>query len=151
MWYFERFWIIITNCSKQFSIDLYGKKIRIDDLMPPTSGANYNHFNQRMTMASENDPNHQIETRTVFYRMPTNSSAPPNSMQSNAPMMMSGMPPRGPPRFNANNNPGKFHSNFSIFTTKISTIPSICFSIHSFIKYSCLFWYLFRKLSNASY
>lgn len=59
-------------------------------------------------MGNENDANHQIDTRTVFYRMPSNTSAPPNSMQSNAPIMMSGMPPRGPHRFNANNNPGNF-------------------------------------------
>lgn len=88
---------------ESISIDLYEKNL-IDD----SSGANFNHYNQRMGMgmANENDPNHQIETRTVFYRMPTNSSAPPNSIQSHAPMMMGGMS-RGPPRFNANNNPGK--------------------------------------------
>lgn len=73
--------------------------------MPPTSVANYNHYHQRM--ANENDPNQQMEARTVYYRMPSNSSAPPNSMQPNASIMMSGMPHRGPPRFNTNNNPGK--------------------------------------------
>lgn len=54
-------------------------------------------------MGNDNDQNQPLETRTVFYRMPPNSSAPPNVMQQNAPIMM-GMPHRGPPRFNSNNN-----------------------------------------------
>lgn len=67
--------------------------------------ANFNHFSQRM--GNDSEPNQQLETRTVYYRMPPNSSAPPNSMQSNASIMMGGMPTRGPQRFNANNNPGE--------------------------------------------
>lgn len=79
----------------------------IDDalLQPPTSMANFNHFSQRMGIDTE--PNQQLESRTVYYRMPPNTSAPPNSMQANAPIMMGGMPSRGPQRFNANNNSGK--------------------------------------------
>lgn len=79
--------------------------------MPPTSGANFTHYNQRM--GNENEQNQQMETRTVYYRMSANPSAPPNSMQPYGPIMMSGMPPRGPPRFNANNNPGKYNSSSS--------------------------------------
>lgn len=61
---------------------------------------NFNQFNQRT--GNENEQN-------VFYRMPPNTSAPPNIMQPNAPIMMGGMPPRGPPRYNTNNNPGRYH------------------------------------------
>lgn len=66
-----------------------------------TTGANFNQFNQRM--GNEMEANQQMETRTVYYRMPPNTSAPPSLMQQ-APTMMGGMPPRGPPRFNMNNN-----------------------------------------------
>lgn len=78
--------------------------------MAPTSLANFNHYNQRM--GNEHEQNQQMETRTVYYRMPVYTSAPSNPMQSNPiqsnpSIMMSGMPPRGPPRFNAGNSPGK--------------------------------------------
>lgn len=79
-----------------------------------------------MGMGNEND--HHQETRTVYYRMPTNSSAPPNAMQNM--MMMSGMPPRGPPRFNVNNNPGKFiafsHLTQNYEHISIKTIHLMC-------------------------
>lgn len=79
----------------------------IDEALPPTSLANFNHFTQRI--GNDNEQNQQMETRTVYYRMPPNTSTAPNTMQSNTPIMMGGMPPRGPPQrqFNANNNPGK--------------------------------------------
>lgn len=71
-----------------------------DEPLPPNSMMNFNQFNQRI--ANENEPN-------VFYRMPPYTSAPSNVMQSSAPIMMGAAPPssRGPPRFNANSNPGK--------------------------------------------
>lgn len=101
------------------------------------STTNFNHFNQRM--GHDNEQNQQIETRTVFYRMqPNNTSVPSNAMQSNAPIMMMGGMPRGPPRFIANNNNGRK--------------PSKHFT--SFLKYSFLFRFLFhirRALSNASH
>lgn len=59
-------------------------------------------------MGHDNEQNQQMETRTVFYRMqPNNTPIPSNAMQSNAPIMMMGGMPRGPTRFNANNNNGR--------------------------------------------
>lgn len=89
----------------------------IDEALPPTSMANYNHFSQRT--GNDCEPNQQLETRTVYYRMPPNTSAPPNMMQSNhATTMMGGMPTRGPQRFS---NSGKIpHS--SMHSKKIATI-----------------------------
>lgn len=66
---------------------------------PPTSAANYNHFK----------PNNYIDGNETFYRMPPVSVA--TSIAMGTMMMNNGMQSRGPPRFQSNNNLGKF-SNF---------------------------------------
>lgn len=101
----------------------------IDEVLPPppvpTSMSNFNHFSQRM--GNDTEPNQQLESRTVYYRMPPNTSAPPNTMQPNAPIMMGGMPPRGPQRFNANNNSGEIlqHNQYA-FRLKSSILNHFC-------------------------
>lgn len=107
---------------------------------------NFNHYNQRIGNDGE-----QNETQNVFYRMLPNSSASSKVMRQNAPL--TGVPPRGPPRFNANNNPGEYNRYFrrDFFSGLFWWI------LFNLLKLFILFCILYnfsssnRKLSNASH
>lgn len=98
-----------TNCNI-----LFGMIKSIDEALPPTSMANFNHFSQRT--GNDCEQNQQLETRTVYYRMPPNTSAPPNVMQSNhGSNMMGGMPSRGGPQRFSNSGKITYSSMHSVY------------------------------------